>query len=318
MTGRFDVHGLDRPVGIFFHFLIAEAETACQIAFQVRNDGVFLDVTDPEDTRGPAFLRQQGEAVFNGFPGGLVLDLLTVEADGAALLGHGAEQILQHLRASGAVQSGDTQHLTLAQLEAGVLQAGVFARQMLHFQDHLAGLIVLGRETVGQFAAHHQLDDFLHGQVLGVARCHPLTVTHDGDLVTDAEDLVHLVADVNDAAAPLLQHIDDAEQVLDLRLRQRGGRLIEHDDLRVIADRLGDLHHLPLGNGQGGHDGLGVHMDIQLLKDLPGALAHDRLADHETRHLGIAAQPQVIHDAAGQGLVQFLMDHGHAVFQRLF
>mgnify|MGYP006879773504 CR=1 FL=1 len=50
-------------------------------------------------------------------------------------------------------------------------------------------------------------------------------------------------------------------------------------------------------------------MDIQLLKDLPGALAHDRLADHETRHLGIAAQPQVIHDAAGQGLVQFLMDH---------
>ena len=31
---------------------------------------------------------------------------------------------------------------------------------------------------------------------------------------------------------------------------------------------------------------------------------------------GIAAQPQVVHDAAGEGLVQLLVHHGHAVFQR--
>ena len=31
------------------------------------------------------------------------------------------------------------------------------------------GLLVLGREAVGQLPAHHQLDDLLHGQVLGAA-----------------------------------------------------------------------------------------------------------------------------------------------------
>ena len=32
-------------------------------------------------------------------------------------------------------------------------------------------------------------------------------------------------------------------------------------------------------------------------------------------HLGIAAQPEVVHDVAGEGLVQLLVHHGHAIFQ---
>lgn len=106
--------------------------------------------------------------------GVLVADGLAVEGDGAAGTGHGAEQILQHLGAAGAVQTGDTQNLALPQLEGSVLQAGVLARDVLHVQDDLTGLVGLGREAVGQLPAHHQADDLIHGQLLGRTGGHPL------------------------------------------------------------------------------------------------------------------------------------------------
>ena len=75
--------------------------------------------------------------------------------------------------------------------------------------------------------------------------------------------------------------------------------------------------YLPVAHGQGGHDGLGVHVHFQRVENLLGALGHQALAHHDARHLGVAAKPEVVLHAAGQGLVQLLMHHGHAVFQRL-
>ena len=115
------MHGLDGPLGVFLHFLVAEADAAHQIVFQVGNDRILPDVPDAEDTGGPALLGEQGKAVFNGLPGGPVPDDPAMELDGAARLGHGAEQILQHLGTAGAVQAGDAQDLPLAELEGCVL-----------------------------------------------------------------------------------------------------------------------------------------------------------------------------------------------------
>ena len=41
-----------------------------------------------------------------------------------------------------------------------------------------------------------------------------------GVIVGNPQNLFHLVRDVDDAAAALFEHVDDAEQMLDLRLRQ--------------------------------------------------------------------------------------------------
>ena len=123
-----------------------------------------------------------------------------MEGDLASLAGHGAEEVLQHLGAAGAVQTRDAQDLALSQLEGGVLQAGVSARDVLNVQNDLAGGVLLGREAVGELAAHHQADDLVHGQLFGRAGGHPGAVAHDGHVVADAEDLLHLVAYVDDAA----------------------------------------------------------------------------------------------------------------------
>jgi len=102
--------------------------------------------------------------------------------------------------------------------------------------------------------------------------------------------------------------------MLHLFLRQGGGGLVEHDDLGVVGNGLGDLYHLPLGDGHGAHNLVGIHVDSQLLEHGHGVLEHF-LFVHQSQLRGIAAQPQVVHDGTLQCLVQFLMDHGHAVVQ---
>ena len=189
------------------------------------------------------------------------------------------------------------------QLKAGLLQASVLAGEVLHLQNHIAWNIVLGGKAVGQLRAHHQTDDLIHGQFLGRAGGYPLTVPHDGDIVADAENFLHLMADVNNAAALAAQHIDNAEQMFHLHLGQRRGGLVKYDHLGVIADGLGNLHHLPLANWKRGHDGSGVHMYVKLLKNFLSPPPHDALADHDAAHLGVATQPQIVRDGAGQGLV---------------
>ena len=122
------------------------------------------------------------------------------------------------------------------------------------------------------------------------------------------------MGDVDDAAATGAEHVDDLEQVLDFVFGQGRGGLVKDDDLGVVGNRLGDLHHLTLGNGHGGHDGLGIDIHAQLLEDLHGGVIHLLLGSKGTG-LGEAAQPHVVHDVALEGLVQLLMHHGHAVFQ---
>ncbi len=240
-----------------------------------------------------------------------------MELDHAAALSHGAEEILQHLSTARAVQTGDPQDLSLPELERGVPEAGIFAGEMFHLQDGLTRLVGLGRETVGELTAYHQLDDLIHGKLLGGPCGHPGPITHDRNIVGDTEDLLHLMADVDDAAALVPQHIDDAEEMLHLGLRQGGGRLVEHNDLGVVAHRLGDLHHLPLGDGQRTHDGAGVHLHLQIAEDLLCLFPHDPLADHDTAHGGVPSQPEVVLNAAGQGLIELLVDHRHTVLQGL-
>ena len=106
--------------------------------------------------------------------------------------------------------------------------------------------------------------------------------------------------------------------MLHLLLGQRRSGFVKHDDLGIEGNRLGDFHHLPLGYGHRAHDGLGVDVDAQLLKDLHGVIVHLLFRnDRGSLDFGIAAQPDVVHYIAAQGLVQLLVHHRDAVVQRL-
>ena len=123
------------------------------------------------------------------------------------------------------------------------------------------------------------------------------------------------MGNVNDAHALIPEHVDDPEQVLYFFFRQGGSGLVEYQHLGIIGNGLGDLHHLPLGNGHGTHDPPGVNVDFQFLKHLHGVLVHLLLVNHDPGNGGIPAQPDVVHNRALQGLVQLLVYHGHAIVQ---
>ena len=92
--------------------------------------------------------------------------------------------------------------------------------QIFHLEDGFAdGTIDLG-EHVGDLAANHQLNELVDVEVLGAVGRDVFAVAVDGDVVRDAEDLVHLVRDVDNGDVLFLEVFDDAEQVLDLGVGQ--------------------------------------------------------------------------------------------------
>ena len=148
-----------------------------------------------------------------------------------------------------------------------------------------------------------------------------MAVTHDGHFVGDAEDLVHLVGDVDNGNAVGLQVLDDAEEGFHFVGRQRGGRLVQNQYLTVGGNGLGDLHRLHLRNAQLAQHLPGIEVHPDLFQQSGGIGVHFFMVDHgnEAQKLlhGITAQEDVLADGSGGNGLQLLMDHGNTHFQSL-
>ena len=142
-----------------------------------------------------------------------------------------------------------------------------------------------------------------------------LAVTHDRDLVGDPPDLVHLVRDVDDRGALVAEAAKDPEQPVDLLVAQRRGRLVQDDDLRLVRQRPGQLHHLDLRDRQvlGEHPWPDVEADP--LEEPARRVRHLSLIDD--RDPGKPAgreppEPDVLHHASGRDRMELLLDHRDA------
>ena len=191
---------------------------------------------------------------------------------------------------------------------------GKLGGQVLHRQNGVAGSVVHGGEAAFQGTAHHGADQFAHVGLLGGLGHDQVTISQHRDFITDFKNLIHLVGDVDQGNALIPEHPHHLKELVHLFHRQGGGGLVQHDDLGVVGDGLGNLTHLPLGHRHVAH-GLGqVYGHTQLAEQLGGLFLHDTLV-HDTSLGGVSAQEQVVHDVALQALVQFLVHHGNSVFQ---
>ena len=73
-----------------------------------------------------------------------------------------------------------------------------------------------------------------------------LAAAHDDDAVANREDVGHAVRDQHHGDALLLQPMDQAQHLLDLADRDRGGRLVHHHELGVGEPRARDRDRLAL------------------------------------------------------------------------
>ncbi len=195
---------------------------------------------------------------------------------------------------------------------------GIDGGEVLHLKDHLAGHILPLGEEVGELPAHHLGDDEIGGEALGVPGADVLSVPHDGDLVADAENLVHLVGDVDNGHALGPQLIDDGEEGLHLRRGQGGCGLVQNQHLAVRGDGLGNLHQLHLGHAEAAQLGPGVVVQVNLLQHRRGVRIHLLMVDGDNGPQalgGIAAHVDILADAPlGNGL-ELLVHHGDALVQ---
>jgi hypothetical protein len=105
---------------------------------------------------------------------------------------------------------------------------------------------------VGDVASDHRAREAGVGEVVARSAGDDATVPEHGEVrvLGDREQLVELVADEEDRHAGRLQPPDDAQQPLDLLLRQRGGGLVQDQQARVVDQGPGDGDQLPIHHRQ--------------------------------------------------------------------
>ena len=221
-----------------------------------------------------------------------------------------------HLRLARADEAGEADDLAPRHRKRCAGHRPRRRRQPLDAQDLLAGNAADRREKLADDAAGHQPHQLVAADAARIARRHIAPVAQHGDAVADPLDLLHAVRDVDDAHALAFDLRDEAEELLRLPLRQRGGRLVEDQHAQLRAERLGDLHHLLLGAAQIVHPVRRLQREAEPLDDLHRAAAQAPAVE-EAAAGRLGAEKNVLLDRHLRDQREFLEHRGNADLARL-
>ena len=115
-------------------------------------------------------------------------------------------------------------------------------------------------------------------------------IAEDRNVVGDLEDLIHLVGDVNNRNALLLERTDHAEKMSHLAVGNRRSWFVHDDQAGIVGDCLGNFDHLRIGDAQFFHHGSRIDVDLKPLEQRFG------IRDH----LALVKQPPLAHRLAPQ------------------
>ena len=211
-----------------------------------------------------------------------------------------------------AYQTADAENLAAANRKADALYLVVGANDVLCLKDHIADLRIQLGEYIGDFASDHHLDELGLVQILSIARADVLTIAVNADAVTDGEDLVHAVRNIDDCNALCRQAADMLEQQLNLTVGDSGGRLVHDNDLGVDGNCLDDLDQLALCNGEVAQLFLRGNVQTALLDEL-FRFCDLCLCIDQTVFAELASDEDIFIHGHIQNRVQLLMDHGNTM-----
>ena len=166
-------------------------------------------------------------------------------------------------------------------------------------------------EELVEWAADHHANQFLarggfDRYVTGVG-----AIAQHGDAIADVQHLLQAVGDEDDGYAAIAQLADDVEERLHLGFAQCRGRLVHDEHAHVTRDRLGNLDHLLLGNGERAHQRSRPQVHAHAIQDGARLPFQFRPADEE-RWSRFAPDEDVLHHGEIGHQVQFLVDDGDA------
>ncbi len=219
-------------------------------------------------------------------------DALALEADLARRDAVRAEDRARDLGAARADQAAQADDLAGAYREADVGDP-VVGRETFDVEQQLARVLaVLARIGAVDRTPDHQAHQVVRRGLGGQHRGDPAAVAQHRDAVAEREHLRETVRDVDDRDAALPQPPDDGEQPLGLAIGQCGGRLVHHQDARVLRQRLGDLDHLLLRDAERVHRGARIDIEADHVEHAARLRIEPRAVD-ETRHAAAKLAPKI-------------------------
>ena len=167
-----------------------------------------------------------------------------------------------------------------------------------------------------ELAPEHQRDQFQPRQLPRRGRPDQAPVAQHGYAVGDPVHLIDEMGDEDDRDAARLEIAQDAEQQLGLVGVEAGGRLVEHQNPRVLFERAGDRDQLLNRDRIGAERALDVDVDIEPREPL--ARDGARLAPgNQAEPARLAAEREVLGHRHGRDEIDFLVDRADAHRARL-
>ena len=174
----------------------------------------------------------------------------------------------------------------------------------------------LGEQAVDRSANHHG-NQLRFVDLADVPCADKAAVAQHGDAVGQSEYLGHAMANIDDADAAPAQLAHHRHEALHIRIHQRSGRLVHDQHVGFVGNRLGDLDHLPVGDAERADPDVRADVDVEPPEQFHRLAAHLAMVDEAETVGRFAADPDVFGHRHRRHQVQFPMDHGDAVLQRV-
>ena len=189
-------------------------------------------------------------------------------------------------------------------------------RDVLQRQSDLSCRRRLGlRDRAGR--PDHLLDHPFDRDVLDQRVRLVSTISQDGHVVANSQNLFEPVRDVDDGDAVRLEIADDAEQDFHLRRAEGGGRFVHDQDVDIGGEGFRDLNDLLLANAQVVGERRRFDRLFQARKQGPRLVHLARSVDMESETGRRIDEAEVFGDTEIRAEVQFLKDDSDAVTSRI-
>ena len=143
------------------------------------------------------------------------------------------------------------------------------------------------------------------------------TVSQDGHVVADSQNLFELVRDIDDGYAVRLEIADNAEQDFHFRGAEGGRRFVHDQDVDIGGERFRDLDDLLLANAKIVGELIGVDPLLQARKQGSRFVQLARSVNIESETGRRIDEAEVLGDTEIRAEIQLLKDDFDAVMSRV-
>ena len=120
----------------------------------------------------------------------------------------------------------------------------LFIRQVFQPEQLIADLAGTGAVLIDDIAANHVSDQFIFAGILDLQSGDIATVTHNGNGITDLENFLQAVGNINNGYTFIVQGAHDFKQNLGFLLSQRGSGFVQNQNLCVLLNCTQNLNQL--------------------------------------------------------------------------